>query len=73
MIYVGIDVTKDKHDCIISNADGEVLFNAFAVPNSREGFDVLFQKIQSVTYQSLQKNLSLRKAKRNKIINSLSF
>lgn len=55
MIYVGIDVTKDKHDCIISNADGEVLFNAFAVPNSREGFDVLFQKIQSVTYQSLQK------------------
>jgi transposase len=25
MIYVGIDVAKDKHDCFISNSDGEVL------------------------------------------------
>ncbi len=49
MIYVGIDVAKDKHDCFISTPDGEVLFNAFAIPNSREGFYSLFQKIQSVT------------------------
>ncbi len=49
MIYVGIDVAKDKHDCFITNSDGEVLFNAFAIPNSREGFNALFQKIQSVT------------------------
>ena len=49
MIYVGIDVAKDKHDCFISTSDGEVLFNAFAIPNSREGFYSLFQKIQSVT------------------------
>ena len=26
MIYVGIDVAKDKHDCFITNSDGEVLF-----------------------------------------------
>jgi transposase len=25
MIYVGIDVAKDKHDCFITNSDGEVL------------------------------------------------
>lgn len=49
MIYVGIDVAKDKHDCFISNSDGEVLFHAFAIPNSHEGFNALFQKIQSVT------------------------
>ena len=26
MIYVGIDIAKDKHDCFITNSDGEVLF-----------------------------------------------
>ena len=49
MIYVGIDVAKDKHDCFISNSDGEVLFNAFSIPNNRVGFNTLYQKIQSVT------------------------
>ncbi|WP_347282399.1 IS110 family transposase [uncultured Alistipes sp.] len=49
MIYVGIDVAKDKHDCFISNSHGEVLFNAFSIPNNREGFNALYQKIQSVT------------------------
>ena len=49
MIYVGIDVAKDKHDCLISNSDGEVLFNAFSIPNNREGFNALYQKIRSVT------------------------
>ena len=29
MIYVGIDVAKDKHDCFITNSDGEVLFKSF--------------------------------------------
>ena len=48
MIYVGIDVAKDKHDCFITNSDGEVLFKAFTIPNNREGFDDLFRKIQSV-------------------------
>jgi len=48
MIYVGIDVAKDKHDCFISNSDGEVLFNAFSIPNNREGFNALYQKIRSV-------------------------
>lgn len=31
MIYVGIDVAKDKHDCFITNSDGEVLFKAFTI------------------------------------------
>lgn len=49
MIYVGIDVAKDKHDCFIKNPDGEVLFNSFTIPNSREGFETLFQRIESVS------------------------
>lgn len=49
MIYVGIDVAKDKHDCFITNSDGEVLFNSFTISNNREGFEILFQKVQSLS------------------------
>ena len=49
MIYVGIDVAKDKHDCFITNSDGEVLFKSFTISNNRDGFETLFQKIKSVS------------------------
>ncbi len=49
MIYVGIDVAKNKHDCFITNSDGEVLFNAFTISNNRDGFETLFQRIESVS------------------------
>ena len=49
MIYVGIDVAKDKHDCFITNSDGEILFKAFTIPNNREGFETLFHRIKSVS------------------------
>ena len=49
MIYVGIDVAKDKHDCFITNSDGEVVFKSFTISNNREGFDFLFQRIISVS------------------------
>lgn len=48
MIYVGIDVAKDKHDCFITNSDGEVLFNAFTITNNLDGFNDLYQKIESL-------------------------
>ncbi len=48
MIFVGIDVAKDKHDCFITNSDGEVLFNAFTISNNLEGFNNLYLKIKSV-------------------------
>ena len=48
MIYVGIDVAKDKHDCFITNFDGEVLFKAFTIANNLDGFNDLYQKIVSV-------------------------
>ena len=49
MIYVGIDVAKDKRDCFITNFDGEVLFKAFTIANNLDGFNDLYQKIVSVT------------------------
>ncbi|MDD5900072.1 MAG: IS110 family transposase, partial [Lachnospiraceae bacterium] len=48
MIYVGIDVAKDKHYCFITNSDGEVLFKAFTISNNLDGFNDLYQKIESV-------------------------
>lgn len=49
MIYVGIDVAKDKHDCFITDSDGEILSKSFTISNNREGFETLFQRIQSVS------------------------
>ena len=48
MILVGIDVAKDKHDCFISNSDGEVLFDVFTIANTVDGFSELYEKISSV-------------------------
>lgn len=47
MISVGIDVAKDKHDCFICNAEGEVLADVFTIPNNLEGFRCLLQRIQA--------------------------
>ena len=46
MIYVGIDVAKDKHDCFIISSKGEVLHDVFAIDNNMDGFNYLFEKIQ---------------------------
>lgn len=47
MVYVGIDIAKDKHDCCIVNSDGEVLFDVFTIQNNIDGFEDLFFKIKS--------------------------
>ena len=47
MVYVGIDVAKDKHDCYIVNSDGEVLAEVFTISNDQDGFSLLFQRLQS--------------------------
>ena len=48
MIFVGIDVAKDKHDCFITNSDDEVLFHSFSITNNLSGFTELYQNILSV-------------------------
>ena len=49
MIYVGIDVAKEKHDCCILGSDGEILFSPFTIQNTLQGFDELYEKIWSLT------------------------
>lgn len=48
MIYVGIDVSKDKHCCTIVSSDGEVLADVFTIQNNMDGFKLLFQRLKSV-------------------------
>ena len=47
IITVGIDVSKDKHDCFILNSEGEVLSDVFTIQNNAEGFSQLLKAIQS--------------------------
>lgn len=47
MIYVGIDVSKYKHDCCILNDFGDVLNDGFSFGNSAEGFKKLQTELDS--------------------------
>ena len=53
MVYVGIDIAKDKHDCFITNSDGEILYDVFTIQNNMDGFEDLLFKIKTTS-----KNLS---------------
>ncbi len=47
VVSVGIDVSKDKHDCFIVNSDGKVLSDVFTIPNNMDGFNSLLQSIRN--------------------------
>ena len=49
MVSVGIDVSKDKHDCFIINSEGVVLEGVFTIPNNLDGFNTLLDRIRSCT------------------------
>lgn len=38
MIYIGIDISKYKHDCFICNDTGEVIVENFSFENTKKGF-----------------------------------
>ena len=47
MFYAGIDVAMDKHDCVVLDSDGNVVFEVFTFENSRDGFAILKRVLQS--------------------------
>jgi transposase len=59
MIYVGIDVAKDKHDCCILGPGGEVFFSPFTIQNSLQGFDELYEKVWSLTSDTAEIKVGL--------------
>ena len=46
VVSVGIDVSKDKHDCFILSSEGKVLADVFTISNIIDGFHFLLQKIR---------------------------
>jgi len=57
MIYVGIDVAKDKHDCCILGENGCVVRETFMVSNSRDGFNSLLNSIQESANSGTDKQI----------------
>lgn len=45
MHYLGIDVSKASHQCVILDNDGEVLSKSFTVLSSKDDFDKIIRKI----------------------------
>lgn len=44
MIFVGIDVAKDKHDVFILHSDSEVPQNVFSFSNNRMTLKLFFKR-----------------------------
>jgi len=47
MFYAGIDVAMDKHDCVVLDSDGNVVFEVFTFENNRNGFKTLKKVLRS--------------------------
>ena len=45
MVFVGIDIAKDKHDLYAVDSDGVVLCDNFTFANSAAGFASLLERI----------------------------
>lgn len=50
MIYIGIDVAKDKHDCFAMSSDGEILIENLTFKNNSEGFTIFFNSISQFNF-----------------------
>ena len=59
MVYVGIDVAKDKHDCCILDGDGRKVCPIFTIQNDKAGFDELFSRIGEVTSDRAETRVGL--------------
>ena len=53
MIYVGIDIAKQKHFASAMTSDGEVLISPFSFMNDSEGFKLFLSKIESFGKENL--------------------
>ena len=47
MIYIGIDISKYKHDCFICNDTGEVIVENLSFENTKKGFQQFLDLLKS--------------------------
>jgi len=48
MLFIGIDVAKDKHNCCVISSQGSVLSDGFEFLNSRDGFENFIKLVNSL-------------------------
>lgn len=48
MYYLGIDVSKASHQCVILDAEGEALGKSFAIQSSKDDFANLVKKLSEL-------------------------
>jgi transposase len=53
MIYVGIDIAKQKHFASVMTADGEVLIQPFSFTNDHVGFQLILSKLSAFDKECL--------------------
>ena len=46
--FVGLDLSKFKHDCFIMNENGEVIRDSFSFENNREGFNTFLDVLKDL-------------------------
>lgn len=51
MYFVGIDISKYKHDCFIMTETGDVISNSFTITNNQDGFQMLLTVLNSLDTQ----------------------
>lgn len=74
MIYVGIDVAKDKHDCFAINSDGEILIENFSFKNNLDGFNLFLNSISNFneSFKNIKVGLEATGHYSNNILNFLT-
>ena len=55
MLYIGVDISKYKHDCIVIDDAGVIIRNVFSFDNSRTGFDQFMEMYRSLNPQEIKK------------------
>ena len=48
MYFIGIDISKYKHDCFIISSEGETPFGVFSFENNKAGFELFLDKLNSL-------------------------
>lgn len=55
MLYIGVDISKYKHDCIVIDESGVIIRNVFSFDNSRTGFDQFMEMYRSLDPREIKK------------------
>jgi len=73
MIYVGIDVAKDKHDCAIMGSNGKLYEDVFTIENSLKGFCKLTECLKPFPVENVKIGLEATGHYSHNIINFLTL